>query len=127
MILVYICIILTLLAYIANDQIQWFILQQINGRKRATLSGIVRRHFDTLLSSVFISTTLDGATSFFSRFSRVNNVLGKLHPAVTLNMSVGMWGCPLSQLPPHLQGNEAATTWVAEQGSNHLQTDGLVF
>ena len=51
----------------------------------------------------------------------------KLHPAVTLNMSVGMLGCPLSQLPPHLQGNEAATTWVAELGSNHLQTDGLVF
>ena len=43
------------------------------------------------------------------------------------NMSVGMWGCPLSQLPPHLQGYEAATTWVAEIGSNHLQTDGLVF
>ena len=34
----------------------------------------------------------------------------KLHPAVTLNMSVGMWGCPLSQLPPHLQGYQAATT-----------------
>ena len=51
----------------------------------------------------------------------------KLHPAVTLNMSAGMWGCPLSQLPPHLQGYEAATTWVAELGSNHLQTDGFMF
>ena len=50
----------------------------------------------------------------------------KKHPAVTLNVSVGMWGCPLSQLSPHLQGYEAATTWVAELGSNHLQTDGLV-
>ena len=50
----------------------------------------------------------------------------KLHPAMTLNMSVGMWGCPLSQLPPHLQGYEAATTWVAELGSNHLQTNTLV-
>ena len=45
----------------------------------------------------------------------------KLHPAVTLNMSVGMLGCLLSQLPPHLQGYEAATTWVAELGSNHLR------
>ena len=50
----------------------------------------------------------------------------KLYPAVTFNMSVGMWGCPLSQLPPHLQGYEAATTWVAQLGGNHLQTDDLV-
>ena len=50
----------------------------------------------------------------------------KLHPAVTLYM----WGnvrLPLSQLPPHLQGYEDATTWVAELDGNHLQTDGLVF
>ena len=51
----------------------------------------------------------------------------RLHPAVTLNMSVGKRGCSLSQLPLHLQGNEAVTTWVAELDSNHLQTDGLVF
>ena len=51
----------------------------------------------------------------------------KLHPAVKLTMSVGMWGCPLSQLPPQLQGYEAAATWVAELGGNHLQTDSLVF
>ena len=50
----------------------------------------------------------------------------KLHPAVTLNMSVGMWGCPLSQLPPHLQGNEAATTWVAELGSKRLGVLAIV-
>ena len=52
----------------------------------------------------------------------------KLHPAVILYMSLGIWGCPLdiSQLPPQPQGYEAATTWVAELGGKHPQTDGLV-
>ena len=34
---------------------------------------------------------------------------------------------PSITVAPHLQGYEDATTWVAELGSNHLQTDALVF
>ena len=32
---------------------------------------------------------------------------------------------PSITVAPHLQGYEAATTWVAELGSNHLHTNGL--
>ena len=40
-------------------------LEQVIGRKCATLSGAVPTSFDILLASVFVATTLDGVTSFF--------------------------------------------------------------
>ena len=44
--------------------------EQITWRKRATLSGAVPTSLVTLLTSVFVATTLDGVTSFFSSQQR---------------------------------------------------------
>ena len=43
--------------------------KSLGGSARRYLAPL-RRHFDTLLTSVFVSTTLDGVTSLFSRQQR---------------------------------------------------------
>ena len=65
---VYLFIILTQHAYIGNEEKSCFILQQIHW---AETRDVIKRRSDAILvTSIFISMTLDGITSF----SRIKNV-----------------------------------------------------
>ena len=51
----------------------------------------------------------------------------KLHPAVTQKNMCGNVRLPSITFASPPLGLRGATTWVADLGGNHLQTDGLVF
>ena len=59
-------LILTLLAYVAMVKFNDLFCNKSLGRSARRYLAPFRRYLDTLLTSVFVSTTLDGVTSFFS-------------------------------------------------------------